>query len=182
MILSKNIPWRAETFVRRCTDDVMSGRFAPDPDGYLVYLEAETQKRYPKVLSYLRVLDRESGKARYLADADHIIPRAVWSILLFGFIEPGKCGTSPNVLSNLFWRDLKWNRGHDRALIDHVRAEAASVRLTSAAGLRWRADKIELFLRTKREEGLPFVGDLIDPAALDELPAPDRHSSWLNRG
>lgn len=182
MILSQNIPVKAETFVRRCTDDVMRGRYAPNPDAYHQYLERETEKRYPKVLAYLRVLDRESGGQRYSADVDHIIPRSVWRILMFGFIEPGKCGAAAGVLSNLFWRDIRWNRGEDMPLIDHIRGEAQSVRLDSRAGMAWRANKIEFFLRTKREEGLPFAGDVMDPLALDGLHAARRDSNWLNRG
>lgn len=182
MILSKNIPFRAATFVERCSNDVMSGRYAPDADGYLAFLEAETARRYPKLLQYIRVLDRESGQRRYAADADHIIPRSVWNTLMFGFAEPGKCGLAANVLSNLFWREPPWNRREDHPFIHDILAEAATVRLESRAGLAWRTKWIEIFLRTKRDEGLLFAGDLLDPRALDELPAPEQHSNWLSRG
>jgi hypothetical protein len=184
VILSANIPFRADTFVRRCTDDVLRGRFAANPRDYLSFLIAETEKRaqYRKVLDYIRVLDRERGDQRFYADADHIIPQSVWNILMFGFIDPGRCGTAVNVLSNLFWRDLRWNRGSDQPLIDAVLAEAKSVRLGTRPGVAWRVRQIEMFLRTKREEGLPFPGDLVDPRALDELRGPERHSNWLRRG
>jgi hypothetical protein len=135
MILSRNIAFNADTFVRRCHDDVMRGRYAPNPRAYQQYLEAETQKRYPNVLDYLRVLDRESGAPRYSADADHIILQSVWSILMFGFIEPGTCGAAVGVLSTLFWRDIKRNRGADKSLITHIQDEAGSMRLGSRAGI-----------------------------------------------
>lgn len=99
MILSKNIRFTAETFVRRCTEDVLAGRYAPNDDAYLSFLIAETEKRpqYRNLMTYIRVLDRTTGEPRFSADADHIVPRSVWGILMFGFIEPGRCGTSFNV-------------------------------------------------------------------------------------
>jgi hypothetical protein len=182
MILSRNIPFRAETFVRRCTDDVMRGRYAPTENGYLEYLIGETERRYPRLLQYIRVLDRATGKPRFYADADHIVPRSVWGILMFGTLDRGRSGASYNVLSNLFWRDRKWNQEEDLVFIQSIRQEARGVRLASRDGLAWREKWIEIFLRTKRDEGLLFAGDLIDPLALDALHAPEEHSNWLHRG
>jgi hypothetical protein len=181
MILSKNIPFRAATFVRRCTDDVLRGRYAPAPDAYLSFLIEQTEKRNRKLIEYIRVVDRSTGQPRFSADADHIIPKSVWGILMFGFIEPGKCGTSFNVLSNLFWRDRQWNQRDDGSAIRVILSEAKSIRLASRAGIAWREKWIEIFLRTKRDEGLLFAGDLVDPFMLDELQAPEEHSNWMSR-
>lgn len=65
MILSKNIPFTAETFVRRCTEDVLAGRYAPNDDAYLSFLIAETEKRpqYRNLMTYIRVLDRTGRSA-----------------------------------------------------------------------------------------------------------------------
>jgi hypothetical protein len=182
MILSKNIPFRAETFIRRCTDDVLQGRYAPGPDDYLEYLVAETERRYARLMHYIRVLDRDTGKPRFYADADHIIPKSVWGILMFGLLARGRSGASFNVLSNLFWRERDWNRKDDHFAIQTIFSEVKKVQLTSRAGVAWRVKWIEIFLRTKRDEGLLFAGDLIDPLALDEMRAAERHSNWLNRG
>jgi hypothetical protein len=153
MIVSENIPFTAKTFLQRCTEDVMNGRIAPTPDSYLSFLEAETEKRprYRPLLNYLKVLDRSTGEPRYCADADHIIPIEVWGILMFGFLEPGQCGRSFNVLTNLFWRDRQWNRGIDQQAIKIISIEAPTKRLNSQEGFAWRQEWIERFLRTKRK-------------------------------
>lgn len=113
MILSRNIPFHANTFIRRCTEDVLNHRYAPDPDGYLSFLIEQTERRYSKLMQYIRIPDRKTGKPRFSADADHIIPKRVWGILVLGVPDPERCGTSFNVLSNLFWRDRKWNMEND---------------------------------------------------------------------
>lgn len=181
MILSKNIPAKPATFVNRCTDDVLTGRYAPTPDGYLEYLITETERRHKKLMQYIMVLDRATGQARFSADADHIIPRSVWDVLMFGFAEYGKCGVSFNVLSNLFWRDRQWNQKEDHSLIRNILSEAKSVQLGSKDGLAWRAKWIEIFLNTKRDEGLLFAGELVNPFAFDEMESANEHSNWLNR-
>jgi hypothetical protein len=183
MIHSRSIPMSARTFVKRCTDDVLRGRYATTPDGYLEYLVAETRKRDKRLLDYLRVLDRQSGKPRYSAEADHIIPRSVWPILMFGLIEPGRSGTSFNVLSNLFWRDPDCNRGYDRFAIDAIKGELAKrpVKLNSSEGVKWREKWIEIFLTTKHDEGVMFPGELMEPHKFDEFAAADEQSNWLSR-
>ena len=181
MITANKIPLNAATFIRRCTDDVLNGRYAATPDGYLEYLIAVTQRRNPKLLEYIRVLDRRTGKPRYIAEADHIIPRGVWGILMFGIIDRDRCGTSFNVLSNLFWRDPQQNRTDDHQSIALVRRDAAGVRLSSRAGFEWRQKWIEIFLRTKRDEVLPFHGDIVDPHDFDQIPSAGKDSNWLNR-
>jgi hypothetical protein len=182
MILSKNIPMNADTFLKRCTADVLQGRYAPGPDDYLEYLMMETERRYPSLMTYLRVPDRNAGEQRHSADADHIIPRSVWSTLMFGFVTPLNNGNSYNVLSNLFWRAPDWNRQIDRQSIDIIRTEARSMRLNTAAGQEWRRKWIEIFLRTKHDEGLLFAGEVVDPFQFDRMESAGKHSNWLNRG
>ena len=182
MIRGENIPLTSEEFVKHCTDDVLNGRYAKSPDAYLKFLEEETEKRDKLYMDYLRIVDRQSGHRRFSADADHIIPQSVWGILMFGFLEPGKCGTSFNVLSNLFWRDPEFNRKEDALAIRLVKSEAPSVRLSSRKGFAWRKKWIEIFIGTKRPEGKAFPGYSVDPAILDRLPAADEQSNFMNRG
>jgi hypothetical protein len=182
MITAKKIPLQAPAFIRSCTNDVMRGRFAASEDGYLDFLVAETEKRDKRLLNYLRVWDRAAGQARFSADADHIVPRSVWGILMFGFLDRGRAGTSFNVLSNLFWRDRMWNQANDQLAISIIKSEATTVELHSRAGLEWRRKWIEIFLRTKHDEGFQLDADFVDPIALDDLTGPDGGSNWLNRG
>ena len=70
----------------------------------------------------------------------------------------------------------------DAPAIRAIRSEAQSKRLASRDGIAWREKWIEIFLRTKRDEGLLFAGDLVDPFTLDELEAPEKHSNWMSRG
>lgn len=181
MILSQDIPLSAKTFIQHCTSDVLERRYATSPDGYLEYLILETEKRNKQLLEYVRVIDRESGQPRFSADADHIIPKSVWGTLMFGFLEPGRCGTSFNVLSNLFWRDRQWNRKEDDAAIHMIKNQARSVRLGSPEGIKWRKKWIGIFLRTKHDEGVLCTAEPIDPFQLDQLTATGGHSNWLNR-
>ncbi len=182
MILSKNIPFNASTFIRRCTEDVLNHRYAPHPDGHLGFLIEQTEKRYPKLMQYIRIPDRKTGEPRFSAQADHIVPKEVWGILVLGVPDPERCGTSFNVLTNLFWREGSWNMGSDGSAIRAIVAESASIRPASPKGIAWRRRWIEIFLRTKRDEGLLFAGDLMDPRALDRLHAPESDSNWMNRG
>jgi hypothetical protein len=174
---------KAATFVKKCTDDVLRGHYAATANAYLEYLIEETRKRDPELLAYIRVLDRESGKPRYSAEADHIIPRSVWGILMFGLAEPGSSGTSFNVLSNLFWRDPNCNRGYDQFAIEAIKGELVkkSIQLNSLEGVKWREKWIEVFLTTKHDEGLMFPGELMEPHKFDVFAAADGQSNWLNR-
>jgi hypothetical protein len=182
VILSSNIPLNASTFIARCTQDMMTGRFAQTPDGYRDYLIVETRRRNRGLLRYLHIPDSANITPQYSADADHIIPQSVWPILMFGFPNPGAPGTAVNALSNLFWRDISWNRGLDQPLIEHVTNEAGGIQLASAAGIVWRERWIEIFLRTKHDEGLLFPGELLDPFSFDDMLGTERESNWLNRG
>src|SRR5215472_270852 len=72
--------------------------------------------RYPSLYTYVKVLDRRTGDPRFSADADHIIPKSVWNILMPATLrgQPGdKFPCYSGVLSNLFWRDKKFNRNDD---------------------------------------------------------------------
>jgi hypothetical protein len=167
MILSKNIPKRVSTFLDRCRRDVLHGRFAKNPGAYLDFLVQATQAADPSLIQYLRVVDRDSGGARYHGQADHIVPRAVWVILmpddLLGSDTPD--GYSA-VLSNLFWRDPHFNASCDQPVIAHIRAEAA--KRSRRQDPSWADGWIQFFLRTKRDEGMLFAGVPEDPLTLDK--------------
>ena len=81
MIHSRSIPFTAEKFVSACKDDVALGRYAPSGD-YLEFLIKFTRRKDPRLLSFIRVLDRSTGQPRYFAEADHIVPQAVWFLLM----------------------------------------------------------------------------------------------------
>jgi hypothetical protein len=181
VILSRNIPLTTPTFIRRCTDDLLNSRYAPTRNGHRDYLIAETRRRNPKLLSYLRIPDSENKTVQYAADVDHIIPQAVWDILMFAFLPPSNPNASSfNVLSNLFWRDISWNRGLDAQCIHQIETEARTIQLNSRAGHEWRTRWIEIFLTTKHDEGLLFPGEILDPFSFDDMLSPDG-SNWLNQ-
>jgi hypothetical protein len=57
-------------------------------------------------------------RPRYSAEADHIIPQAVWFLLMQDIVEPCKGARACDVISNLFWRDPYFNRSNDQQAID----------------------------------------------------------------
>lgn len=110
MILSENIPQRASTFLTRCRRDVLHGRFARNPDHYLEFLIEATRAADPGILEYLRVPDRAAGEPRYHGQGDHIVPQAVWVILMpDDLLGPRAPDGYSAVISNLFWRDPHFN-------------------------------------------------------------------------
>jgi hypothetical protein len=181
MILTKTIPINAQDFIRRCSHDCRTGKYAKDGD-YLEFLIAETGKSHQKLLDFLRVVDRRSGKPRYHAQADHIIPQKVWRLLmpreLCGPDRPD--GVFMHVLSNLFWRGPVENQSLDGQAIRLIRSEATAVaREAPARRQAWASRWIEIFLLTKRDEALAFPGDLVNLSALDNIPARGTGTNWM---
>jgi hypothetical protein len=181
MIRSRSIPLTAPRFITACKDDVALNRYAPAGD-YLEYLIKVTKSRDSRLLSFIRVHDRRTGKPRYFAEADHIVPRAVWNLLMTDVVEPGNGARACDVISNLFWRDPHFNKSNDQQTIDLVRSEAAarSFKPNSTAGIDWRRKWIEILLRTKHDEGVMFPGEVLDPRVFDRMVAADEQSNWLN--
>jgi hypothetical protein len=181
MILTKYIPISAADLIRRCGTDIRLGRFAADGN-YLDYLIAETEKSHAKLLEYLRVIDRRSGQPRYYAQADHIIPRSVWPLLMPRELRgPGAPdGNWVHSLSNLFWRGPQENRSHDQASIRMIQDEAPEVARRGPMQYREWADRwIEIFLLTKRDEALVFSGDLVNLSVLSKMPARGGGTNWM---
>ena len=181
MILTKSIPINAQDFVRRCSHDCRLGRYAKDGD-YLEFLIAETRKSHQKLLEFLRVVDRRSGKARYHAQADHIIPQSVWTLLMPSELcGPGRAdGPFMHALSNLFWRGASENQSLDHEAIRHIGLEATAVsRQAPSKRQAWASKWIEIFLLTKRDEALAFPGDLVNLSSLDKLPARGPGTNWM---
>ena len=82
MILGSAMPLDPDKFIRNCKACARTGQFAKPPSRYLNYLVDQTRRQYPALCRYVKVFDRETGADRYSADADHIIPRKVWNILM----------------------------------------------------------------------------------------------------
>jgi hypothetical protein len=181
VILTKSIPIDAQDFVRRCSHDCRVGRYAKDGD-YLEFLIAETGKTHQKLLEFLRVVDRRSGMPRYHAQADHIVPQAVWPILMpSDLCGPNRAdGPFMHALSNLFWRGAFENQSHDQEAIRHILSEATPVsRQAPSKRQSWAKKWIEIFLLTKRDEALAFPGDLVNLSTLDKLPARGAGTNWM---
>jgi hypothetical protein len=181
MICSRSIPLTAQKFIAACKDDVALGRYAPGGD-YLEYLIKVTKRCDSRLLSFFSVLDRSTGQPRYFAEADHIIPQTVWSVLLPEIVEPCNGARACDVISNLFWRDPYFNKSNDQQAIDLIRSDASSSNASSRAGGDWRRNWIEILLRTKHDEGVLFPGEVLDPRMFDQMQAADEQSNWLNIG
>jgi hypothetical protein len=181
MMIAKTIPINAQDFVRRCSHDCRLGRYAKDGN-YLEFLIAETGKSHPKLLEYLRVVDRRVGQPRYYAQADHIIPQAVWSILMPSELRgPDRLdGVFMHALSNLFWRGPIENQSLDQEAIRHICSEASTAaRKPPAKRQEWTAKWIEIFLLTKRDEALVFPGDHVNLSVLENVPARGSGTNWM---
>jgi hypothetical protein len=173
MILSKNIPLYVKTFLNNIRRDFRAGAYAEDYRGLLI---RETRMRYPGLVEGLGDLGRgptRRGEVRVLADADHIIPRSLWAILIPpAWNLPGTPPATPNILSNLFWRTVTCNRGApsrgealDHAWINHIKAEAqAGVNPTA----HWANRYIQMFLQTKHDEGVN-IDIPLDPGRVDQM-------------
>ena len=171
MILSKNIPLDALTFLRNIHRDFQAGLHSTD---YRELLIRETKRRYPGLVEGLADFGRgrtAKGQVRVLADADHIIPRSVWNLLIpVLWNQPGAAPQTPDILSNLFWRAVPFNRGAesrgealDMNSIRIIKNEAKG-KTTKA----WAQKQVEIFLRTKHDEGVN-VDIPVDPRRVDEM-------------
>jgi hypothetical protein len=137
----------------------------------------ETRRRYPGLVEGLADLGRgrtSRGEVRVIADADHIIPKSVWRILMpLGWTLPGGGPpNTPNILSNLFWRAVPFNRGSvergealDQPWINWIKAEPAANRTA-----QWARNHIEMFLRTKHDEGVNIDVPMA-PGRVDQMQA-----------
>ena len=184
MIHGTDIPLNPDTFVKRCLADARIDRRANPADKYLDFLANETQKRYPMLLRFVKVLDRETGTPRFNADADHIIPKSVWNLLMPDELRglPGeKFPAYSGVLSNLFWRDIHFNRKDDNFAIRLVKQSSAS-RMSKSQFQEWKKKWIAIFIATKHDEGVLCTADKTDPHRLDELISPSEGTNWMAYG
>lgn len=133
MILSKKIPFTAKKYIAACKRDAIAGNCAKNPDDYLEFLIAATKEKNPRLLEYLRVVDRQTGQPRYYGQADHIVPLAVWAKLMPDYLlGPQKTNGYAGVLSNLFWRDPFFNASCDQPAITHVLTESGQIKRNTA--------------------------------------------------
>jgi len=184
MILGTEIPLDVGKFVENCLSDARQGRFAKPSTKYLDYLSDQTRTRHPALYRFVKVLDRVSGADRYSADADHIIPKAVWNYLMPDELrgQPGEeYPAYSGVISNLFWRDKQFNRKDDNLAIKLIQ-EARSTSMTKAERTKWRVKWMSIFLFTKHDEGVLCTAEPTDPHQLDELIGPAKGTNWLAYG
>jgi hypothetical protein len=181
MILAKQIPIHAQDFIRRCATDCRLGRYARDGD-YRFLLREATKKSHKGLLEYLQRHDAKEGEAKYWAEVDHIIPQAVWTLLMppevRGPDRPDGCFM--HVLSNLFWRGPNENRSFDQSLISVTQDEGRIyARKPPRERQEWAGSRIEIFLRTKHDEALVFPGDHIDPSRFRNMEARGTGTNWM---
>src|SRR5262245_40468810 len=99
MIISKNIPLNLQTFFDNVRRDYIHGLYSSN---YRALLERETRARYPGLIEGLSETRPGQRRTRVIADADHIVPRALWATLMpVAWNLPGSPPPSPDVLSNL---------------------------------------------------------------------------------
>jgi len=181
MILAKRIPIHAQDFIRRCGTDCRLGRYASDGD-YRRLLEECTAKSHRGLLEYLTRHGATKGEPKYWGQVDHIIPQAVWTLLmppeLRGPDRPD--GSFMHALSNLFWRGTNENQSLDLQLITLTKIEGGDYsRRQPKERQEWAANRIEIFLRTKHDEALVFPGDHVDPSRFDSMEARGTGTNWM---
>jgi hypothetical protein len=173
MILSRRIPLNAQIFLGNIQRDFRSGLHSSDYRGMLI---RETRLRYPGLVEGLADHGRgrtQRGEVRVIADADHIVPRSLWNLLVpRAWTLGGAAPATPDILSNLFWRSVPFNRGSvlrgealDQPWIDIVKRESKT-KASSDWALRW----MERFLRTKHDEGVN-IDVPVDPARVNDMRA-----------
>jgi hypothetical protein len=171
MILSRNIPLNAYAFLSNIQRDFYAQLFSSNYRGLLI---GETKRRYPGLVEGLADLGHgrtNKGQVRVLADADHIIPTSLWNILIpLVWNLSGTPPTTPDILSNLFWRTVSFNRGSetrgealDQPWIRQIKNEAKS-----KTSRQWAQRHVEMFLRTKHDEGVN-VDVPVDPGRINEM-------------
>ena len=179
MIIASQIPATAGAFISRCQAHLQQRLHPSRADGYRDFLIEQTQKRDPQLWFYVKRNDRAEGAQSTFTDADHVVPRSVWHLLM-----PIQFHTAPeyeSLLANLAWRSIVFNRRHlvdedegrpvesyDHHLIEQVQHEARDV--TNGPHNRdWADSRIEWFLQTKQRESNPLSGYYVDNTRIDEM-------------
>ncbi|WP_282606903.1 hypothetical protein [Pelagibius sp. Alg239-R121] len=193
MIMASQIPATAAAFVSRCQAHLQQGLYPSRADGYRAFLIEQTRQRDPQLLFYIERNDRAEGTQGTFTDADHIVPRSVWHLLM-----PIQFHTAPeydSLLGNLAWRSIVFNRRHvagkkdglimesyDHHLIEQIRLEATRP-ANGPQNRIWADSRIEWFLQTKQIESNPLSGYYVETARLDGRdPTLDVHGYQVPNG
>lgn len=179
MITASQIPATAAAFITRCQAHLQQGLYPSNAGSYRAFLIQHTRQTDPQLLAYIERHDRAPGTQSTFTDADHIVPRSVWQLLM-----PIQFHTAPeydSLLGNLAWRSIVFNRRHvtatdadevfesyDHHLIQEIQAEASQP-ANGPHNRAWADSRIEWFLQTKRLEGNPLSGYYVETARLDSL-------------
>jgi len=170
MIISNNIPLNLNTFLTNVRNDYNKGLYSAQ---YRQFLERETRARYPGLVEGLSEPIGGPRRTRVIADADHIVPRSVWSLLIpLAWNLPGPPPPSPDVLSNLFWRTVTCNRGSEKRgeALDQADIRQIQLEAKTKTSPDWARFHISRFLRHKHDEGVNI--DLpLDPHRIDRMTA-----------
>ncbi len=204
MIVPTNIPLDAPEFFERCRTFKRLGTFSKDGQ-HLRLLWTSTEelaKRQPEfrgLMEYLRRVAREKGEQRLHADADHIIPKSVWPVLMpRDLIQPPELC---NLICNLCWRDSDFNRDEESDLfwIKVIKSEFLGIKDLDVATKRklahnlhkgviklwsqdwenWASGWVTNFLRVKHDESIPFPGVPIDPFEFHDMVSDRKLETWM---
>jgi hypothetical protein len=170
MIVSRNIPLTLHTFFRNVQIDYDRGMYSGD---YRGFLERETRKRYPGLVEGLSEAVGSRKGTRVIADADHIVPRSLWATLIpLAWNLAGPPPASPDVLSNLFWRTVTYNRGSEKRgeALDQPDIRRIQFESKTKASAEWARFHILAFLRHKHDEGVN-VDMPVEPHRIDQMTA-----------
>lgn len=164
MITAAQIETDPAAFITRCLGHVTAGMYPASRNGYWDLLMRETP---PELNRYFQRVDRSAGTERTFVDADHIIPRSVWTLLM-----PTQLTTDPryeSVLGNLAWRSTVFNQDQntDLPMIEAVRAESTANPRGSPGWQDWSRNWIEMFTSVKQQEGNPLAGYYVNPHTID---------------
>ncbi len=173
VILSSKIPSNVQLFLNRLYQHQQAKLFSDD---YRALLIRETEQRYPGLIRGLSRTGRtRRGLPRVVADADHIVPRSLWELVMP--LAWNLSGSPPpaDTLGNLFWRTVRNNRGStkrgdafDQDYITEFKREAKLFPKKTAAATHWAWFVIKFFLETKRIEGVN-IDVPVQPGKVDEM-------------
>lgn len=173
MILSRNIPSDVQPFLNRLYQHQQAKLFSRD---YRALLIRETERRYPGLIRGLsRTGHTRRGLPRVVADADHIVPKSLWKLVMpLAWNLPGS-PPSADTLGNLFWRTVSNNRGStkrgdalDQDYITEFKRQAQLHPKKTPSAAHWAWFVIGFFLETKKIEGVNI--DLpLAPGKVDEM-------------
>jgi hypothetical protein len=172
MVVSRRIPLEVQRFLNNLYQDRAAHLYAKDYRGLLI---RETKRRYPGLVKGLsRVGLTRNGRERVIADADHIVPKSLWKIVMPLAWNLGGNVPDPNSLSNLFWRTVTNNRGStkrgdafDQDYINQFKREARQFPNKTPDAVHWANGVIEFFLHTKHDEGVN-IDTPMQPHRIDE--------------